>query len=240
MDPISIAMLAMGAGQAAMGVGQQISAGIQRRRARREFDEYQIPASAKASLDQAKSIASLRGVPGEDIYRSQAQAAAAGGIEAAQRTAQSPTDVLSVLGRVYSGLSQFEGNMAIQGASAYERRQAQLASTLDRFSRLETERWQYNELYPYLQAMGAAGQTAQAGSANISGGMNMALGTLGGMQDVASQKEMFQSETDRRIKEMNAMRDMYQGMGRYPAGPVPQPGDPFDYVGPMNWGGNFG
>jgi hypothetical protein len=191
MEPMTMMALASGA-QTGSGVLQKIQAAIMRRKAQKEFTPYEIPSAARASLDKAASVASMRGVPGEDIARSRALASAARGTESAQRTAESPSDVLSVLSRVYGdSYMGFEQNMAAQGEAAYERRQSQLMGALNQFAGYETERWQYNELYPYMQMMGAAGEMDAAGGANISGGLNMAMQTMGTKADMNQQQNIF-------------------------------------------------
>jgi hypothetical protein len=119
-------------------------------------------------------------------------ASASRGVEAARRTAESPSDVLSVLGKVYGdSYMGFEQNLATQGEQAYERRQGALMGALNQFAGYETERWQYNELYPYMQKMQAAGEMAGAGGANVSGGLNMGMQTFGTQADIKQQNNMF-------------------------------------------------
>ena len=192
MDPMTIAMLAAAGVQTAQGIGQTISSAIKRRKAKREFDPYQIPASARASLEKASSLATMRGIPGEDLTRSRAMSSVARGTEVARRTAESPSDVLAVLGRLHGdSYMGFEQNMAMQGANAYERRQQGLMGALNRFAGYETEKWQYTELYPYMQAMGEAGQIDAAGSQNIASSMNLGMTAMGGQMDINQQRSMF-------------------------------------------------
>ena len=177
--------------QGGLGVGQKVQAALMRRKAEREFDDYQIPASARAALEKASSVASMRGLPGEDLARARTMSGLAQGVESARRTAESPNDVLSVLGRLYSGYAGFETEIASQGEAAYERRQGQLMSALDRFAGYETERWQYNELYPYMQRMSSAGQVDEAGNQNISGGLNSFMNVHGTKWDIQTQQDQF-------------------------------------------------
>ncbi len=195
MEPFTM-MALMAGGQALGGLLQKGQSALMRRRARREFQPYEIPSSAKAMLDKATSVASLRGVPGEDIYRSQAQASVARGTEAAQRTAESPSDVLSVLSRLYGDYQGFEQNLAVQGEQSYERRQSQLMNALNRFSQFERERWQYNELYPYMQAMGEAGQMDMAGNQNIQSAVSTGMNIYGAQTDMDFQREQFANWQD--------------------------------------------
>lgn len=180
------------AAQAVVGAGQLISAGIKRRRAKKNFQEFEIPGSAKAYLDKATSIASQRGIPGEDLYRNGALGSASRAIETAGRAAGSSADVLGVLSKVYGqNYMDFEKNIAVSGEQAYQRNQGMLTSAMQYMAGLEQQRWQYNELYPYMQEMGAAGQMDAAGWGNINNAGNMALNISGQQKQIASQESMF-------------------------------------------------
>jgi hypothetical protein len=190
MEPMTMMALMAGA-QAAGGMVQKISSAIKRRKAKREFQPYSIPSSAKAMLDKATSLSTLRGVPGEDIYRSQAQASVARGTEAAERTAESSGDVLSVLSKLHGrDYMDYERNLAAQGEQSYERRQSNLMNSLMQFSQLETQRWQYNELYPYMQAMGEAGQIDEAANVNLQSAIGAGMNIYGAKADMDFQQKM--------------------------------------------------
>ena len=178
--------------QTALGVGELIGAGIKRRKAKKNFQPYQIPDSAKAYLDKATSIASQRGVPGEDIYRNNALDSVSRAVETAGRAAGSSADVLNVLSKVYGqNYMDFEKNMAVSGQQAYQRNQGILNNALQYMAGLEQQRWQYNELYPYMQEMGAAGQMDAAGWGNINNAVNMGMSQYSTNQQIKSQEKMF-------------------------------------------------
>lgn len=185
-------VIALAAAQAAIGAGQLVGAGIKRRKAKKNFQEFQIPGSAKAYLDKATSIASQRGIPGEDIYRNNALGSASRAVETAGRAAGSSADVLGVLSKVYGqNYMDFEKNMAVSGEQAYQRNQGVLTNAMRYMAGLEQQRWQYNELYPYMQEMGAAGQQDAAGWGNINNAANMGMSQYGAQQQIQSQEKMF-------------------------------------------------
>ena len=195
MEPMTM-MAILSAAQGVGGLLQKGQSAALRRKAKRNFQPYTIPSSQKAMLGISRSLATQRGIPGEDIYRSQAQASVARGVEAAQRTAESPNDVLSVLGRLYGGYQGFEQNLAIQGGQAYERRQKDLMGALNQFSQFEAQRWQMNELYPYMQAMGEAGQVDEAGNVNLQSAITSGMNIYGAQADINQQNTMFDKWMD--------------------------------------------
>jgi len=175
MDPLTLMALAQGA----MGVGQKVASGIQRRKAEKNFTPYEIPTSANLALDRAYSLASQTDIPGADIYRSRAQSNAAQSIEAAQRTAGSTGDVLAALPSAQANLDTFYQDIAAKGAGYYQQNQAQLQNALNTMAGYETERWRQNEYMPYMQALQTSSLTGQAGNQNIGSaigaGMNIGL-----------------------------------------------------------------
>jgi len=172
-------MEALAAAQGLFGIGQKIASGIQRRKAKKDFTNYEIPTSASLALDQANSLASQTEIPGADIYRSRAQSNAANTIEQAQRTAGSSSDVLGTLPGVQGNLDQFYQDIAAKGANYYQENQRVQRDALQTMAGYETERWRQNELMPYMQALQTSSMTGQAGNANIGSavGAGMAIGT---------------------------------------------------------------
>ena len=85
----------------------------------------------------------------------------------------------------------FEKNMAVSGEQAYQRNQGILTNAMRYMAGLEQQRWQYNELYPYMQEMGAAGQIDAAGWGNINNSLNTMMIQQGQDKQIASQEKMF-------------------------------------------------
>ena len=176
MDPMTIMAILSGL-QTAGGVAQQIAAGAKRRKAQAFFDQnkFEIPAGVKAMLSTVQGMASQRGLPGEDIYRQQLASTTAQGVESAERSAKSPSDVLGVLAKLYGKQMDSQNQLAIAGANQYQQNQQRLAQAFGTLGGYETQKWNYNVLYPYMQRMQAAGQLAGAGTANIASGVNSGM-----------------------------------------------------------------
>ena len=181
---MAIPLLAIAAAQAALGAGQQISGAIQRRKAEKEFQKYEIPSGVNAMMDVMKTLSSQTEMPGSDLLRSKQDKTTAQAVETSQRTSESGSDVLGMLSSVYAKQLDDAQNMAIKNAQFYEQNKLRLANALETFGGYQTEKWKYNELYPYIQAMTAAGQTSAAGSANISGGIGNLVNVLGSNENM--------------------------------------------------------
>ena len=219
--------------QGALGIGQKIAGGIQRRNAEKNFTPYEIPSSINMMLDKANSLASQTQIPGADIYRSQAEANASRTIEAAQRTAGSSSDVMGTLPGVQDNLNNFYKDIAAKGSQYYQQNQAQQQQALQTFGQYETERWRQNEYLPYIQALQTSSQTGQAGNQNIGSaiGAGMAIGTAKWEQDAAN-KEMELWKLQHGINPPNP--PMQRNAPVY-SGPVVTAQNPYDYRAQPNF-----
>lgn len=174
MDPVTI-MAILGAVQAGTGIVQKIGAGAQRRKAEKEFDKYEVPSGIENMLDVMQGLASQTEVPGADILRSRQRATTAEGVEVASRTSESSGDVLGALHQLYGRQMESEERLALAGAQQYQMNQMRYANALQTLGQYQTQKWQYNELYPYMQKMTYAGQLAGAGGENIRQGIGTGL-----------------------------------------------------------------
>lgn len=178
-------MAIMAAGQAAMGGVQSLQADIARRKAERDFQKYKVPGGVQSMLNVLHGMASQTEVPGADLVKQKLASATARGVETSQRTARSSTDVLGALHRLYSSQMDRELDLAIAGANNYQANRARLAQGLQTLGQYQAQKWQYNELYPYMQKMTEAGQLSAAGGANIAGALKsgVSLAAYGAQMD---------------------------------------------------------
>lgn len=183
MEPMTL-MALMSAGQGLLGAGQKIGSAIERRNAEKNFQNYEIPSGVNAMMDVMKSLSTQTEMPGSDLLRSRMDKTTAQGVETAQRTSESSGDVLGLLGSVYSNQLSNAQNKSIQDAQFYQQNRLRFADALEKFGGYQTEKWKYNELYPYMQKMTAAGQTDAAGSQNISSGIGSMINVAGGKSNM--------------------------------------------------------
>lgn len=178
-----IPFLAIAAGlsalQAGIGGVQSLQAAKTRREAERNFDKFQVPQGINSMMDLLQGMASQNEIPGADIARQRIATGTARGVEVASRMASSSSDVLGSLHRMYSNQQDRELELAMAGAQQKQQNQMRLAQGMQTLGAYQTQKWQYNELYPYMQKMTEAGQLAAAGSANISGAIQSGVNLLG-------------------------------------------------------------
>lgn len=172
--------------QTAFGIGQKIAGGVQRRRAQKFFEKnkYEIPSGVRSSLDVVRNVASQRNLPGSEQYLNQIRGATSQSVETATRAAQSTSDVLGALQGSISRQMGAQQDLAIASAQNWQRNQFQYANSLENLARYETEKYDRNIMYPYMQRMEAAGQTSQAGNENIASGISSGLNLWGANQQM--------------------------------------------------------
>lgn len=173
-------MAIMAAVQAAGGIAQKISAGAERRKADKFFNKnkYEVPSGVNSMLDIMGNVASQRDLPGGDLIRQRLSATTSQGVETAERVGQSSSDVLGALQGLYSKQMNNQQDMAIASAQNWQRNQLQYANALQTMGQYQTEKWNYNVLYPYMQKMTAAGEMGQAGNENIASGISSGLSVM--------------------------------------------------------------
>ena len=174
------AMAIAAAVQAAIGTGEKISANAKRRKAQKEFEanKYEVPSGIKSMLQVVGGLASQKEIPGSDIVKSQLATSTARGVERSSRVATSTSDVLGSLNQLYSKQMDTQLNLALAGAENYQANRLRYANALQTLGGYETEKWNYNVLYPYMQEMTAAGQMASAGNENIQSAIGSGLSIM--------------------------------------------------------------
>lgn len=200
------------------GAGQELLAGSRRRKAQREFEKnkYEIPSGVKSMLEVIKNVASQTKMPGYEQYLQQIQGATSQGVETAQRAGQSSSDVLGALQKLYGKQMDMQTDLAIANAQNYQRNQLQYANALNTMGQYETQKWQYNTLYPYMQQMTGAGQMAQAGNQNIGSAISSGLS----LWSANAQMKQTQDNFD---KWYNAQGLNNQGTSPMPSNRLPLP-----------------
>lgn len=197
-------LIAMALAQAAIGVGQKISAGVKRNKAKKDFTPYQIPSSINLMLDKANSLASQTEIPGADIYRSRAQSNAAQTIEQAQRTAGSSSDVMGTLPGVQANLDSFYQDIAAKGANYYQQNQQVQREALQTMGQYETERWRQNEYLPYMQALGDANAVGQSGNQNIGSAIGAGMGIGMAKWEIDAANKRYEDEMNLRYPKVGS------------------------------------
>lgn len=208
---VPAALVAMTAAQGAMGLGQMASSASMRARANRNFDKFQVPDSINNMLDVVHGLSSQTELPGADIYRNRVKGQLAQGVETSVQAAESSTDVLGAVRDMFKSYSDFEQNMAVKGAE--QQRSAKMAEldVLKTIGDYETQEWVYNELYPYMQGMNAAGQVGAAGGANLNSALSSGMSLGMASWDMKQQDKMFEQWKDSILNQASTQMNTSNG-----------------------------
>lgn len=188
---------ALGLGSIGLGIGKSAKAKKARRKAQSTFDKnkYEIPESARASLQSAQRQASEVGLAGQDVMEAQLGQSTAQGVGASQEVGTSSSDVLGMLSQLYGNQQAQQQNIGIQAAQQYQQNQSSLQGALGTMAGYEDQKWKYNVLYPYQQQMSAAGQMADQGASMINSGMSTIGNVAGGMAQMGMAQQGLNQQT---------------------------------------------
>ena len=196
LGALAIGTGALGGIQSALGFGARRKARRMRKRAQRKFEanQFQIPESAKAALEQSQRRASEVGLAGQDVMEAQIGQTTAQGVGQAQEAATSSSDILGALSSLYGNQQMQQQQLGLQAAQQYEQNQLALQQSLGQMANWEQEKWKYNVLYPYQQQMAAAGQMRTEGTQMINQGIGTIAGAAGGMMQVGAAQQGLQQQ----------------------------------------------
>lgn len=198
----------------AFGIGSKRRARKKRRRAQKFFEQnkYEIPESARASLDVAQRQASEVALPGQDVLESRLGQTTAQGVGAAQEVSTTSSDVLGVLTNLYGSQQMRQQDIGLQAAQQYSANQANLQQSLNTMAGYEEQKWKYNVLYPYQQQMAAAGQLRAEGTQQISQGLGQVAGAVSGYGQYAGAQQGLQQQYANIRNLANPMVQVPQGV----------------------------
>ena len=226
----SLKQSATSGAQFVLGIGQKFLAERQRKKAQKFFDKnkYEVPAGVKSMLDVVRGVASQREMPGSDIQRQRVGQATSQGVETAKRVGQSSSDVLGALQGLYSKQMDTQQNMALENADYWRKNQMQYANALNTMGQYQSEKWNYNVLYPYMQRMSAASEMGMAGNENMASAIKSNMGTWAANQEMNTMEQDLQNFRNRA---MNGMPNSQQQQSNVPlpqqlrslGGPYEQP-----------------
>lgn len=187
------AIMAMAIAQGMMGAGQKIGAANKRSRAERNFDEFEVPQGVMSMLDVAHGMSSQRELPGSGMFRERAMGGLSSGVEEVTRSSESGADVLGSLQDMFGSYMGFEKDLLVKGLEQQREAKINEMGVLGKIGEYQSEQWKYNELYPYMQRMTAAGEQDLAGNQSFQSALSTGIN--------AYQTEWSMGEMDRMLEE---------------------------------------
>lgn len=145
---------------------------------------YEIPASYKEWLNQAKFNALTTGLPGQAQREAKLAEQSAGSLAALERSQQSPSAMLAGIAAVDKNSKQAGADLAVKGAEYRANQQGQYYNALKNMGSEQAKQWEWNKKSPYLNAMASASALQNAWRRNLQGGIE-------GLSKIGQQAAMF-------------------------------------------------
>jgi hypothetical protein len=193
MDPITMMALSqlvpMGV-KAIKGVQQGAQA---KKLANTPRPEYQIPQEVLQSLNQAKMMASMTELPGQNLMESKIGQNVSKGISELERVSANPADLASNVSRMYLGANDQINNIGVQAAQQWLQNQGMLGDKLENMGAYRDKEFQLNQMDPYQNNMAAASALREGSFRNLNAAGEDMSSALGGYANMKYYEDMLGS-----------------------------------------------
>jgi hypothetical protein len=190
MDPITMMALSqlipMGV-KAIKGVQQGAQA---KKLANTPRPEYQIPQEVLQSLNQAKMMASMTELPGQNLMESKIGQNVSKGISELERVSSNPADLASNVSRMYLGANDQINNIGVQAAQQWLQNQGLLGNKLENIGAMRDKQFLLNEMQPYENNMAAASALREGSFRNLNAAGEDMSSALGGYANMKYYEDM--------------------------------------------------
>ena len=179
--PLGGAVIAGGLaiGQTVLGALQRGKANRIRKRAMDKYNAnpYEVPESARRSVNIMGRLAQGRELPGQDLMEERLASNTAQAVAGARRSATSPTQIMQSQIDAYLNQQRQQQELDLQAANDYRVRQGAYANAVQSIAPYEVERWKYRTLYPIQADLNRSTEMGMAGSQNIAQGLHSLTST---------------------------------------------------------------
>jgi|GEM_PF-5520528 len=128
--------------------------------------EYKIPESAFQALNSARFAASRNRVPGQDRAEALMEKNMSNAAYRMAQATDNPNQITENLSRMASSNNDTINRMAISGAQMKRQAERDLNAELDTMARFEQQKYHYDKIAPYQEAMAKSAQLKEAGRQN--------------------------------------------------------------------------
>ena len=180
--PITVAGAMLGGSiiQGAMGLGQTILGGVQRRKAKRGLENlkmptYEIPDSIGQMVDIARRR-SQSDMPGLGTMLSEQSSRTTAGVQASALAASSQSDLAAATRNLYAEEMRGARQLGMMSAEYRSNMEQQYMNTLGQQAQFEDRAFQINQMMPYEQKVQRYMSDLGVSGANIGAGIGNMVG----------------------------------------------------------------
>lgn len=154
--------------------------------------EYQIPQEVLQSLNQAKMMASMTELPGQNLMESKIGQNVSKGISELERVSSNPADLASNVSRMYLGANDQINNIGVQAAQQWLQNQGVLGNELKSMGAWKDRQFDINQMQPYENNMAAASALREGSFRNLSAAGEDMSSALGGYANMKYYEDMLE------------------------------------------------
>jgi len=148
--------------------------------AKTERPKYEIPEAVQQQVNQARYLAGMRELPGQNVMEAKLGQNTAKGISQLQGASANSADLASNIARLYGAQNEGVQNIGLKAGQNWLGQQGQLSNALRMLGQYQDKKWDYNQKQPYEEAKAAESALREASFRNLAAAStNIASGISG-------------------------------------------------------------
>lgn len=189
MDPVTMMLLAQ-----AIPAGLQLAKSYKQSQQAKELEkmgrpQYEIPEAVQQQVNQARYLASMRELPGQNLMEAKLGQTTAKGIAQMQNAAANPADLASNIARLYGAQNEGIQNIGLKAGQNWLGQQGQLSNALRMMGQYQDKKWDYNQKQPYEEAKAAEAALREASYRNLAAASTGIASGISGAANMQYQQE---------------------------------------------------
>lgn len=189
MDPVTMMLLAQ-----AIPAGIQLAKSYKQSQQAKELEkmgrpQYEIPEAIQQQVNQARYLASMRELPGQNLMEAKLGQTTAKGIAQMQNAAANPADLASNIARLYGAQNEGIQNIGLKAGQNWLGQQGQLSNALRMMGQYQDKKWDYNQKQPYEEAKAAEAALREASYRNLAAASTGIASGISGAANMQYQQE---------------------------------------------------
>lgn len=190
MDPISALLLAQAIPTGINLVKSAVQGHKANQLAKTPRPTYEIPQGVLDAVNNAKYVASMRELPGQNLMENRIGQNVSRGIADLKDVSSNPSELASNVARMYLGSNNALNDIGIAAGRNWLGNQAALRDALGTLGEYQNRQWELNKYQPYANNMAASSALREGSFRNLSAaGQNIASG-ISGYANMKFQQDM--------------------------------------------------
>jgi len=185
-----------------MLLAQAIPAGIQLAKSYKQSQQakelekvgrpkYEIPEAVQQQVNQARYLAGMRELPGQNLMEAKLGQNTAKGISQLQNASANSADLASNIARLYGAQNEGVQNIGLKAGQNWLGQQGQLSNALRMLGQYQNQQWDYNQKQPYEEAKAAEAALREASFRNLAAASTGIASGISGAANMQYQDDRF-------------------------------------------------